>query len=127
MKKFFGKSTKCKHVFDAFDPYHPFPSSLRAIIFTEVLSVRMMKCTRHLFFVLVDLARLYRSEQIGATKIIVSLLPSCYSWSFLLLLVRVGFGVSSDNFEFLTKFKAKLAFRVFVIVDASFLGPNSRS
>jgi hypothetical protein len=27
-------------------------------------------------FVLVDLARLYRSEQIGATEIIVSLLPS---------------------------------------------------
>ncbi len=27
-------------------------------------------------FVLVDLARLYRSERIGATKIIVSLLPS---------------------------------------------------
>jgi hypothetical protein len=35
MKKFFGKSTECEHVFDAFDPYHLFPSSLRAIIFDQ--------------------------------------------------------------------------------------------
>jgi hypothetical protein len=79
-------------------------------------------------FVLVHLARLYRSKQIGATKI------SCFppSLSIIaglvpLLLVRIGFGVSSDNFEFLTDFKAKLAIGVFVIVDASFLRPNSRS
>ncbi len=78
-------------------------------------------------FVLVDLAQLYRSKQIGATKIIVSLLPSPLLLVFPLLLVRVGFGVLSDNFEFLTEFKAKLAIGIFVIVDASFLGPNSSS
>jgi hypothetical protein len=86
----------------------------------------MMKCTRHLFSFLVDLARLYRSERIGATKIIVFLLPSPL---LLVLFVIVGQnrdGVSSDNFEFLTEFKAKLAIGVFVIVDASFLRPNSR-
>jgi hypothetical protein len=49
MKSSSVKSTECNHVFDAFNPYHLFPSSLRAIILTKVSSVRMMKCTRHLF------------------------------------------------------------------------------
>ncbi len=48
-EKFFGKSTKCEHVFDAFGPYHLFPLSLRGNISTEVLSVRMAICTIHLF------------------------------------------------------------------------------
>jgi hypothetical protein len=34
---------------DAYNPYHPFPSSLQAIISTEFLNVRMMKGTIHLF------------------------------------------------------------------------------
>jgi hypothetical protein len=78
-------------------------------------------------FVLVDLARLYRSEQIGATKIIVSLLPSPLLPALSIIVGQNRFGVSSDNFGFLTKFKAKLAFGVFVIVDAPFLRLNSRS
>jgi hypothetical protein len=41
-------------------------------------------------------------------------------------LVRIGYGVLSDNLEFLTKFRAKLAIGVFVIVDAAFTRPNSR-
>jgi hypothetical protein len=43
------KSTECELVFNAFDPYHSFPLSLRAIIFDRGSSVRMMECTRHLF------------------------------------------------------------------------------
>jgi hypothetical protein len=59
-------------------------------------------------------------------KNIVSLFPSLYCWSFDYCWSESVWGLS-DNFEFLTKFKAKLAFGVFVIVDAPFLRLNSRS
>jgi hypothetical protein len=56
-----------------------------------------------------------------------SLLPSPLLLTLSIIVGQNRFGVSSDNFEFLTEFKAKFAFGVFVIVDASFLPPNSRS
>jgi hypothetical protein len=63
MKSSSVKLTGCEHVFNAFDPYHPFPLSLQAIILTKVSSVTMMKCTYTSVLVLVNLARLYRSKQ----------------------------------------------------------------
>jgi hypothetical protein len=87
----------------------------------------MMKCTRHLFLFWVDLARLYRSEWIGATKIIVSLLPSPLLLVFSVIVGQSRVWGFEWQFWILTEFKAKLAFRVFVTVDASFLRPNSHS
>jgi hypothetical protein len=48
------------------------------------------------------------------------LVSSRYCWS------EIEYGVSSDNLEFLTEFKAKLAIGVFVMVDAAFTRSNSR-
>ncbi len=100
MKSSSVKSTKCEHVFDAFDPYNLSPSSLRAIILTKVLSYRMMKCTIHLFLFWLTSHGCTRASELERRKYHVSLLPSPL---LLVLSVIVGqnrFGVSSDNFEF---------------------------
>jgi hypothetical protein len=82
MKSSLVKSTKCEHVFDAFDPYHCFPSSLGAIILTKVSSVGMMKCTIHLFsFWLTRTGVLERANR-SDKKIDSPFSSLCYCWSF---------------------------------------------
>jgi hypothetical protein len=100
MKSSSVKLTKCEHVFDAFDPYHLsfvlasdyFRPRFRALGWWNVRYI----CFRFGRPRTAVPERANRSDE----KSLFPSFPLRYCWSFSLLLVRIGFGVSSDNFEF---------------------------
>jgi hypothetical protein len=122
------KLTECDHVFNAFDPYHLFLRPCERLFSTKVSSVRMLKCTRYLFLYWLTSHGCTGASELERRKYHVSLLPSplLLGCSIIVGRDRVR-GFERRFWIFCSGFKAKLAIGVFVIVDASFLRPNSHS